>query len=249
MTEQDKILIGVATVTAAASAALVIWPPKGWARGDAAGVAQAVTAIIAVAVALLIATQDRRRSDQAAADVAAEERRAFARRRDYDECVRLLQLVEEDRRNNTKSVEAKALVLAMWPRRNWMGRAVDYYVESERDPARPDEPQVAMRRQRRPPGPHAHLADDVLRAQREPFLGRIGDDGEALHHTGRDRLDPVGPRLLQGGEVLLRRLELRRDGVPLGCGAPCPRASRTPPGARSSSRATSPTGWRRPSTP
>ncbi|MGW1966379.1 hypothetical protein ACWCPD_39700 [Streptomyces sp. NPDC001935] len=134
MTKQDKILIGVAALTAAASAALVIWPPKGWARGDAAGVAQAVTAIIAVAVALLIATQDRRRSDQAAAEATAEERRAFARRRDYDECVRILQLIEEDRRSNTKSVEATALVLAMWPKSNWMGRVADYYVESGRDP-------------------------------------------------------------------------------------------------------------------
>ncbi|MFE2684020.1 hypothetical protein [Streptomyces mirabilis] len=153
MTKQDKILIGVATVTAAASAALVIWPPKGWARGDAAGVAQAVTAIIAVAVALLIATQDRRRSDQAAADAAAEERRAFARRRDYDGCVRLLQLIEGDRRNNIKSVEAKALVLAMWPTRNWMGHVVDYYVESERDPnnryarAQPTDDEFALMQQ------------------------------------------------------------------------------------------------------
>jgi hypothetical protein len=153
VTKQDKILIGVATVTAAAAASLVVWPPKGWARADAAGVAQAVAAIIAVAVALLIATQDRRRSDQAAADAVAAERRAFARRRDYEECVRLLGLIEEDSRNNTRSVEAEALVLVMWPKRNWMGRAVDYYVESERDPnnryarAEPAESEFALMQQ------------------------------------------------------------------------------------------------------
>ncbi|MDO0934466.1 hypothetical protein QQY66_23335 [Streptomyces sp. DG2A-72] len=135
MDRTDKLLVTGAAAIATATAALVIWPPKGWERGDAAGVAQAVAAIIAVAVALLIATQDRRRADRDAAESAKEERQAFARRRDYDECVRLLQVIEEDRRRRgARSAEGTALILAMWPKRNWMGRAVDFYVEATRDP-------------------------------------------------------------------------------------------------------------------
>ncbi|GGT18870.1 hypothetical protein GCM10010271_22580 [Streptomyces kurssanovii] len=135
MNGTDKRLVIGAAIIATAAAALVIWPPKGWARGDAAGVAQAVAAIIAVAVALLIATQDRRRAANDAAESAREERQAFARRRDYDECVRLLQLIEEDRRSRgTRSAEGTALVLAMWPKHNWIGMVADFYVEATRDP-------------------------------------------------------------------------------------------------------------------
>ena len=130
---QDRaVVIGSAAITVGA-AAFVAWPPKGWDRGDAAGVAQSVAAIIAVAVALLIATQDRRGSDKAAAEAATTERRAFARRRTYDQCIRLLQLIEDDRHNNTKSPEATALVLAM-RRLGWLGLSVDYYVQASRDP-------------------------------------------------------------------------------------------------------------------
>lgn len=86
-----------------------------------------------MAVALLIATQDRRRSDQAAAETAAAERHAFARRRTHDQCIRLLELIEADRRSQAKSPEATALVLAM-RHYGWLGLSVDYYVQASRDP-------------------------------------------------------------------------------------------------------------------
>jgi hypothetical protein len=86
-----------------------------------------------VAVALLIATQDRRRADQSAAEASAAERHAFARRRTHDQCIRLLQLIEDDRRDHTKSPEATALVLAM-RQYGWLGLSVDYYVQASRDP-------------------------------------------------------------------------------------------------------------------
>ncbi|MEU8031954.1 hypothetical protein AB0C13_25460 [Streptomyces sp. NPDC049099] len=133
MNRQDKFVVGGAAVVAVGAAAFVAWPPKGWARGDAAGVAQSVAAIIAVAVALLIAAQDRRRSDQAALEAQAAEGKAFARRRLYDQCLRLLQLIENDRRSSSKSPEATALVLVM-RRYGWLGLSVDYYVQSEREP-------------------------------------------------------------------------------------------------------------------
>ncbi|WP_089105493.1 hypothetical protein [Streptomyces hyaluromycini] len=103
MNRQDSAVLAGSVAVTVAAAAFVAWPPHGWQRGDAAGVAQSVAAIIAVAVALLIATQDRRGSDAAAAEAQATERRAFARRWLYDQCMRLLQLIEDDRRGGTKS--------------------------------------------------------------------------------------------------------------------------------------------------
>ena len=133
MDKQDRLVVVGSAVVAVGAAAFVASPPSGWARGDAAGVAQSVAAIIAVAVAFLIATQDRRRSDQGAAEAQAVEGRAFARRRLYDQLLRLLQLIEDDRRSGSKSPEATALVLATRSY-GWFGFAVDYYVQSEREP-------------------------------------------------------------------------------------------------------------------
>jgi hypothetical protein len=127
-----SVIVSVAIVCA-----LAIWPPAHWQRADVTGLAQAVALIFAASTALIIATADRRRADQAK----TEERAAFVRRRDYDEAVRLLALIEQDKQqfaangaSRPRSVEATATVLTTWPRRNWWGTAVDYYVESLRDP-------------------------------------------------------------------------------------------------------------------
>lgn len=133
MNRQDGALIAGSGVVAVGAVAFVAWPPPGWDRGDAAGVAQSFAAIVAVAVALLIATQDRRRSDQAACESQAIERQAFQRRRLYDQCMRLLQLIEDDRRTGTKSAEATALVMVL-RQTAAIGLPVDYYVEADRDP-------------------------------------------------------------------------------------------------------------------
>ncbi|MEV4506046.1 hypothetical protein [Streptomyces klenkii] len=138
MARSDKAVIAAALLVAGGFAALVIWPPAGWQRADAAGIAQSVAAIIAVGVALLIATQDRRRADQAASEARSEERRAFTRRRDYEEAARLLQIVEQDSLATDArrpSVEGTALILGTWNKRNWWGRAVEFYVTSRRDPS------------------------------------------------------------------------------------------------------------------
>ncbi|WP_367138997.1 MULTISPECIES: hypothetical protein [Streptomyces] len=139
MARTDKAVIAAALLIAGGFAALVIWPPAGWQRGDASGIAQSVAAIIAVGVALLIAAQDRRRTDQAASEARLEERRAFTRRRDYEEASRLLQIVEHDSLATggarRPSIEGTALILGTWNKRNWWGSAVEFYVTSRRDPS------------------------------------------------------------------------------------------------------------------
>lgn len=93
---------------------------------------QAFASGIAVLAALDIAAEDRRRArTQADAD-----RAAFVRRRDYEECVRLVGLIEADLERFTaggaeagrRSPEATALVLALWGKRSWWGKVADYYV-------------------------------------------------------------------------------------------------------------------------
>ncbi|MEV7387184.1 hypothetical protein [Streptomyces sp. NPDC091215] len=133
MDRQDRTVIISSAVIAVGAFAFIAWPPGSLARGDAAGIAQSVTAVLAVTVALLIATQDRRRADRAAADDAAEARHTFLRRRQYDQYLRLVQLIESDRRSRSRSPEATALVLALQPN-GTLGLAVDYYVQADRDP-------------------------------------------------------------------------------------------------------------------
>ena len=110
-----------------------------WDKATVSSFGQAVGTLFAVMVALWISKRDRQQAlDQAAGDAAAE-RELFVRRRDYDECLRLMELVERDRRDweaatdplsRPRSIEATALIRALWSRRNWWGTAVDWYVES-----------------------------------------------------------------------------------------------------------------------
>jgi hypothetical protein len=96
-----------------------------------------VGTLAAVAAALWIGIQDRKDAERRARQDRAIEREAFVRRRDYEECIRLLQLVEIDRRTwegrsddqeRPRSVEATALVRALWGRRSWWGTVWDWYV-------------------------------------------------------------------------------------------------------------------------
>jgi hypothetical protein len=113
-------------------------------RGDyaaLAGVLQGLAAALAVMAALTLATRDRQVAAQRFEQQSDNERAAFDRRRAYQEVARLLLLVEEDRQaflakrgSRPRSAAATAQVLTLWPRRNLWGTAVDYYVESLRQP-------------------------------------------------------------------------------------------------------------------
>lgn len=116
-----------------------VWTLDGdWNKATAASVGQGIGTFAAVATALWIGYQDRRDADEQARRERTADRETYVRRRDYDECLRLLQLVEADRRvweerrndkEKPRSVEATALVRGMWPRRNWWGTVWDWYVE------------------------------------------------------------------------------------------------------------------------
>jgi len=136
-------------VTLAGATAMLGWA---LADGDLASAAAALVALtsgLAVIAALRIATQDRQRTDAALEtqrsaehEARREERETYARRRDYEEAVRLVTLIEQDRqkysRNATtpppRSAEAAGLVNALWYKRNQWGSVWDYYVEALRDP-------------------------------------------------------------------------------------------------------------------
>src|SRR4051812_10352179 len=136
MTRLEKWLLAGAGPVLLSILAIVIWPPIGD-HAAMAGIGQALATLYAVVAALLIAANDRRLHAHALVDTQDAERRAFARRRDYDEAGRLLQFVETDRRafeaapgSRPRSPGAAPLILATWAKRNWWGTAVDYYVES-----------------------------------------------------------------------------------------------------------------------
>jgi hypothetical protein len=141
MTRLEKVLCWGAVPLLSVLILLITWPP-GDDRGAMAELGQSVSALYAVVAALLIASNDRRRQDDTFREDRLTERRAFARRRDYEEAAKLLQFVEADRQffatdqtSKPRSPGAAALILATWPKRNWWGRAVDYYVESLRHPS------------------------------------------------------------------------------------------------------------------
>lgn len=139
MNRYDIKVLAFSALIVIASVGLVIWPPHGWARGDAAGVTQAVSSVVAVSAALLIAAHDRREAERVAAEGRRDEHAAFTRRRDYEEAGRLLEIVEADRLATlggdgpARSVGGTALVLSAWRKRNLWGTAVDYYVQALRD--------------------------------------------------------------------------------------------------------------------
>jgi hypothetical protein len=140
MNRYDLTVLSASALIVMASVSLVVWPPHGWARGDAAGVTQAVSSVVAVSAALLIAARDRREAERGAAEDRRAEHAAYARRRDCEEAARLLTIVEADRRASfgsdgpVRSIEGTALVLSAWAKRNLWGTAVDYYVQAVRDP-------------------------------------------------------------------------------------------------------------------
>lgn len=141
MSRYDLRVLIASGVIITASVALVVWPPHGWQRGDAAGVTQAVSSVVAITAALLISARDRRESTREAAEERRAEREAFIRRRDYEEASQLLTIVAADRlafaqnpSSPRRSPEATTLILTTWGHSNWWGTAVDYYVESLRDP-------------------------------------------------------------------------------------------------------------------
>jgi hypothetical protein len=131
----------VALVVAVAWTSLLSTLDGRWDKATVSSFGQAVGTLFAVMAALWIATRDRQRALAQAASDAAAERELFVRRRDYDECLRLLELVERYRREweaagdplkRPRSIEATALIRALWGRRNWWGTAVDWYVESRK---------------------------------------------------------------------------------------------------------------------
>lgn len=125
-----------------------------WDKSTIAGLGQAVGTFLAIGAALWIGIRDRREADKQAHDERVQARESFVRRRDYDECIRLLELVERDRQqweaspdHLPRSIEATALIRALWGRRNWWGAAADWYIESRRPGSRyselkPDDPAV-----------------------------------------------------------------------------------------------------------
>jgi hypothetical protein len=122
-----------------------------WDKTTVASLELAVATFLAVGAALWIGIRDR----WDALRIAAAVRDSSIRRREYEECVRLLELVERDRRawqerrdTLPRSVEATALIRAMSERRNWWSATVDWYIDS-REPGwrfsdlKPNDPRIA----------------------------------------------------------------------------------------------------------
>jgi hypothetical protein len=181
--------LGVATV------AYVFWLEAlavRWDKTTAASVGQAVGTFAAVATALWIGYRDRRDVVEHARQERAADREAFLRRRDYDESLRLLQLVEQDRRaweeagssgDRPRSIEATALVRALWGRRNWWGTVWDWYVDFgspdnrfAHDRAVPNDLFSEMQRE---------IAEAILRLD---WQDRQRDDSWAFQHGSRQWL-------------------------------------------------------------
>lgn len=120
-----------------AYASWVVAAPGPWDRATVAAVGGSVGTLVAVAAALWIGYQDRRDLLRQIREDRAHEHQVFVRRRDYEECVRLLELIELDRRkwedragdeDRPRSVEAVALVRALWHRRAWWATVWDWYI-------------------------------------------------------------------------------------------------------------------------